>query len=91
MLINNIELMRYHIIRVKDMRNLVRPTGSQDIEIEKMIDVLAEGFRQDLEDLVAERFPDWPKASPSELIKDRAILSTFTINADGSIQLHRLL
>lgn len=91
MLINNIELMRYHIIRVKDMRNLVRPTGSQDIEIEKMIDVLAEGFRQDLEDLVAERFPDWPKATSSELRKDRAILSTFTINADGSIQLHKLL
>lgn len=73
------------------MRDLVRPTVSRDFEIEKIIDALAERCSQDLEDLVAERFPNRPKATSSELRKDRAILSTFTINADGSIRLHRLL
>lgn len=83
--------MRYHIIMVRDMRNLVRPTGSQDVEIEKMIDVLAEMYKQRLEGLVCKEFPHWPKATSSESRKDRAILSTFTINDDGSTQLHRLL
>ncbi|MDD2038759.1 hypothetical protein NP572_19460 [Pseudomonas putida] len=69
------------------MRNLVRPTGSRDVEIEKMIDVLSEKYKQSLEDLVSKEFPHWPKATSSEPRK----VSTLTIADDGSIQIHRLL